>query len=583
MRIKSRANRALHRFWVQFTLTPFGCLLRLFTGRMFHGGELGSGELDAGMGTVLILMAMPGLFVSLLTFEKYGHLILWLRGGRPFDPFKATLPDEYFFIVLSLVVSAGAALWLWDSIFLDRRDYTNVVPLPVKLSSIFLANLCAILFVTALFTTVANAASVVLFPIAVVGSQSSLSVFLRFAGGHFISVLTASVFGCFAVFGLTGLLMALLPTPTFRRISHLARFLMAIVLLGLLTSSFVVPELLSEIAIPIAQHLALLPPFSFLGLTRTMWGSGGEPFVPEMARSAIIALAVGFIVTLLAYAASFRRIFLRIPETSESGPFPRSQFGTAPLGWLNKVVLRGRPQQACYQFVARTLLRSERHLQIFLGFLALGLVLSANELSSAADLHGIIAGKVPSIDVLSVPFVLSFCIIAGLRLAFEIPAELRANWVFRFWLDRDQHSARAIARHALLVFALPFLLPLCFVLTLVFWGWAIAALHTAIVALSTVVLAEVSLLRFRKLPFTCTYPPFKSHSGLVVVAYLFAYLFYTGYLARIERWSLFDPWRTICFIPPVAAVLVGAYYYRNQMLDLDKQLLFEEAGSSTYL
>jgi hypothetical protein len=204
MRIKSRANRALHRFWVQFTLTPFGCLLRLFTGRMFHGGELGSGELDAGMGTVLILMAMPGLFVSLLTFEKYGHLILWLRGGRPFDPFKATLPDEYFFIVLSLVVSAGAALWLWDSIFLDRRDYTNVVPLPVKLSSIFLANLCAILFVTALFTTVANAASVVLFPIAVVGSQSSLSVFLRFAGGHFISVLTASAFGCFAVFGLTG-------------------------------------------------------------------------------------------------------------------------------------------------------------------------------------------------------------------------------------------------------------------------------------------------------------------------------------------------------------------------------------------
>jgi hypothetical protein len=285
----------------------------------------------------------------------------------------------------------------------------------------------------------------------------------------------------------------------------------------------------------------------------------------------------------LAYAASFRRIFLRIPETSESGPFPRSQFGTAPLGWLNKVVLRGRPQQACYQFVARTLLRSERHLQIFLGFLALGLVLSANELSSATDLHGIIADKVPSIDVLSVPFVLSFCIIAGLRLAFEIPAELRANWVFRFWLDRDQHSARAIARHALLVFALPFLLPLCFVLTLVFWGWAIAALHTAIVALSTVVLAEVSLLRFRKLPFTCTYPPFKSHSGLVVVAYLFAYLFYTGYLVRIERWSLFDPWRTICFIPPVAAVLVGAYYYRNQMLDLDKQLLFEEAGSSTYL
>src|SRR5439155_26102257 len=229
-------------------------------------------------------------------------------------------PDEYFFIVLSLAVSGAAALWRWDAIFLDRRDYTNLVPLPVRLRIIFLANLCAILFVTGLFTVVANAASVVLFPVAVVGSQGSLSVFLHFAVGHFIGVLSASVLGCSAVFAATGLLMALMPAGFFRRVSHLARFLAAIALLAMLASSLAIPELLSRISIANAHRIALLPPFSFLGLTRTVWGRGAEPFVPEMFRAALIALTAAFFTAILAYAASFRRSFLRIPETPDAGP-----------------------------------------------------------------------------------------------------------------------------------------------------------------------------------------------------------------------------------------------------------------------
>ena len=51
---------------------------------------------------------MPGLLVSLLMFEKYGSLVRFLRGQGPFNPFSATIPDEYFFIILSLVVTGAA-------------------------------------------------------------------------------------------------------------------------------------------------------------------------------------------------------------------------------------------------------------------------------------------------------------------------------------------------------------------------------------------------------------------------------------------------------------------------------------------
>lgn len=578
-----RWKRAARRRWSRFLRTPFGRLTQLFAGRMFHGGgESDSGELDLGVGVVVSLMAAPGVLVSLLTFEKYGSLIRFLNGSGVFDPFTETITDEYFFIVLSLAVSGAAALWRWDAIFLDRRDYTNLVPLPVRLRTIFLANLCAILFLTGLFTFVANIASAVLFPLAVVGSQNSVSVFFQFAAGHVAGVLAASSFGCLAVFAVTGLLMALLPAAFFRRISHVVRFCAAIVLLALVASSFVVPELLSRMSVSDAHRIALLPPVSFLGLTRTVWGRGSEPFVSEMFQAGLIALVAAFGTAMLAYAASFRRSFLRIPELPDTGPLPRTRASFSPLVYFHRMVLREPSPRASYDFMVRTLLRSESHLQILAGYAALGLVLAANALSSTPDLRSLVVGKVPPVDVLSVPFILGFCMVAGVRLAFEIPADLRANWVFRFWLDREGHAARTTARYVLLVFSIAWLAPLTFLATLWFWGWTIATLHTLVLAFSISVMAELSLLRFRKMPFTCSYPPFRSHSGLVVVGYLFWFIFFSGYLVEIERWSLLDPWRTLCFAPLCFVALAGAHYYRRQMLAMDKQLLFDEAPASAF-
>ena len=144
-----RWKRAARRRWSRIVRTPFGRLTQLFAGRMLNGrDESNSGDLDLGVGVMVSLMAAPALLVSLLTFEKYGSLIRFLNGSGAFDPFTATIADDYFFVVLSLVVSGAAALWRWDAIFLDRRDYTNLVPLPIGLRTIFLANLGAILFIS---------------------------------------------------------------------------------------------------------------------------------------------------------------------------------------------------------------------------------------------------------------------------------------------------------------------------------------------------------------------------------------------------------------------------------------------------
>jgi hypothetical protein len=538
--------------------------------------------MDVGLGVILILLAMPGVMVSLLLFEKYGSLIRFLRGDGAFDPFTATIPDEYFFIVLSMVVTGAAAVWRWDALLLDRRDYTNIVPLPLSLRRLFLGNLVAILLLATVLTLDVNAASFILFPIAVVGSQVSFAVFLRFALGHAVTVVLASAFSFFAVFALIGLLMAALPYAHFRRISLYVRFVIALFLLALLATSFAVPPFLAQVARMSKLAINLLPPVWFLGIGQTLWGNGANPFFAAMTRTALFALGLSLFVAILSYALSFRRSFIRIPETAEVGPLPRSQFHLLPVNLFDRAILRDAPQRACFHFITRTLLRSEAHLQIASAFVAMGLVVGAQSITSAFHANAAASLHHPSEDLLSISYILSFCIILGIRLAFEVPSDLRANWVFALWIDSHELQTRPIARKVLLTFSLAPLVPICFVSSAILWGFFAAILHTAIFTLCTIVFVELLLFRFRKIPFTCSYPQFQSHSALIFVAYLFGFVIFTVYLPELELWSLADPWRVSLFIPLVAAILLSIHQYRRQMLDMDKHLIFEEISASNF-
>jgi hypothetical protein len=573
-----RVKRRLEQRWEKFGRTVFGCLLRLFIGRMFYGDtEPAAGEANRGVAVMVILLALPGLLASLLMLQKYGSLIRFLRGQQAVDPFVTPIADEYSFIVLSIVVTGIVALWRWDSLFLDRRDYKNLVPLPISLRSIFLANLCAILALTGICTLVVNAASLLLFPAAVTASSTGI-VFLRFASGHFVAVVLASCFSFFFVFAVAGILMAILPATVFKRASLFVRFLLAVILLAMLGGSVINPEFFSRMATQSHRTLSMLPPLSFLGLARAVWGASGDPYVARMTGAALIALGLTFATAAIAYSVSFRRLFIRIPETADVGLVPRLPVFLSALSPRFGRFLRKPAQRACYEFVGRTLLRSGTHLQIVLGFLALGSVVAACVLASMTTPRSIIAGKTPPLAFLCIPFIWSYCVVVGIWFAFDVPMELRANWIFRFWLDRDQHEARAVARWVLLVFSLSWLAPACFVVTMVFWGWSVALLHTLVLSICTFVLVEALLVRMRKIPFTCSYPTFKSNAGIIACGYLFGFLFFSDYLVQVERWCLLNPWRVLLFAPLVPIVLWATYLYRKQLLAMDKELIFEEVS-----
>src|ERR1043166_7910769 len=90
-------------------MKPFGRLVSHFGMRLFSGmGEAGEGGLGLSVGAIMAMLAAPGAFISILLFDKYSSLLRWIRGaGRltPFDPYAASLSDQYFFFAFSMTIT----------------------------------------------------------------------------------------------------------------------------------------------------------------------------------------------------------------------------------------------------------------------------------------------------------------------------------------------------------------------------------------------------------------------------------------------------------------------------------------------
>lgn len=569
-------------WWNFYRQRPFGRLVELFTARIFRGGGDADAEgLDLGIGLVLTMLAMPGGFVSLLLLDKYGTFAQWLRGLKPFDVLQAALPDEYFFIVLSMVVTGAVAVWRWDAIFPDRRDYINLVPLPIATKTIFSANLVAVVFLAGLVSLDVNAVSCILFPAVVAATQMKFLFFVKFAAIHAVGVLLSSFFSFFAVFSLLGLLMALLPPSAFRRVSAYARGIVVVYLVTLLCTTAAVPNLLRHATGPAPGWTFLLPSCWFLGLCQWMRGRA-TPAMVELAKLTLPLLLAVIAVAFCVYVAGYRRHFIRIAELTETISEPRRNAAShVRLKPLLSRLLRTPFQIACFAFVWKTLRRSETHRLVLTAVAGLGLVLSSQALMNAMEDAPSARQAALSPDALSIPFILTFLSIVGLRVVFEIPVELRANWIFQLMLDPNQRECEALARNVILLFILPCIFVLAFPIYSYLEGFTVASLHTLLVITWTILLTNILLVRFRKLPFTCTLPLFKQHSIVILISFVFGFLIYALSTPEFESSALQQPMRMLTLVPVALVAWLIPHYLTKNTPEIDRKLIFEESPTRT--
>jgi hypothetical protein len=553
-------TESLKIFWRRLALRaarlrerPFSRLTVHFIGAIVStGAESGEDDIQFGIGGILALLGLPGAFTSILLFDKYSSLLRFFRRNFHFDAYAQSLPDKYLFVVLSMVITGIVTVLKWDKILPNRQDYDNLAPLPIRMRDIFLANLLAIVLIVSIFALDVSAASTILFPGVVMGERSSLAEYARFAGSHALSLFLASVFTFCACFSVMGILMALLPNNWFRKVSLYVRVLITACMLALLSTSFAVPMFIQKRP---DSWVRLLPSVWYLGLYQKLQGRV-SPQLGLLGVLGLRAAAAAFAVALIGSALSYRRYFLRIPESSDTVSTNER------WSWMWSSRATGfRP--ACYRFCMKALLRSEKHCIFFGGFVGLGVVAASQTAVSGKDLF-------------SIPLILAYFVILGLRFVFEVPAELGANWLFKAILDSGKHESAAVARKLIWTFLLLLVIAPCLAGYSYVWGLQTGLLHTAYVAGASALLVEFLLLRFRKIPFTCSFPPFQDQLVPLFVVSLIGYYAFTAIGAGIERWMLADQVRFVGLPVLLAIAWWTRRHLQEDILEMDGSLIYQE-------
>jgi hypothetical protein len=557
---------------------PFRVLIRHALARIFPGGERsGSGEVDLGLGVLLGMLALPGVFASLFLIDKYGSLFQGLTGVLNFDPYAASLPDEYFFIALSMVVSASVAVWKWDSLLPDRRDYNNLGALPIPTRNFLQANLIAVAILAVILSLDVNAASTLLFPAVVSNSRSSFPFFARFTVAHFACVFSASVFGFLIVLCALGLPALLLPTRVFNRVSLYLRFVIVVALLALLASAFAVGPQIGRSGNDAHHWLARIPPVWFVGLSQVLLGRSTPEFI-FLANRGVIASGSALLVAIAAYSLSCHRLLGRSEEAMGDPGNERNFLARSAFAVADATLLRSPFQRAGFRFVFKTLSRGSDQSLAFGWFVGLGVVVASQSLVGAA--RGSFRSTIPSADFLAVPLALIYFLALGLRTAFEIPINLRGNWIFRMTLDPDANECVALARRVMWAFIVP---PLIFIGLPVyahFWGPKIAVFHVAIVTVSSAILIETFLMRFRKVPFTCSVPAFKNTALVAILMYLLGFFAFSELIAALEHAAFTETFYGVFLVIAFGIAALILWVWRKSLTYLERQPIFEDAAST---
>jgi hypothetical protein len=175
-----------------------------------------------------------------------------------------------------------------------------------------------------------------------------------------------------------------------------------------------------------------------------------------------------------------------------------------------------------------------------------------------------------------IPTCLMMCFaVVGLRRVFPLPISLTANWVLRTTQINPTEQYIAATRRSLLLLAVVPTWLASALLSFPFRPLSQVAQHLGVLALVGCLLAELSLVGFYKVPFTCSYLPEKSNFQFVFWASVIVLLPLVVMGAEFEEGTLQSPGRYACMIVVLGTAVIGLWIL-NRNRAKSAVLYFEE-------
>jgi hypothetical protein len=299
--------------------------------------------------------------------------------------------------------------------------------------------------------------------------------------------------------------MAVLPVRWFESTSFFiqAMLLIALVCAFPLFSYFPARHVVT--ALP--PWLEWFPPAWFWALAERIAGSNDSRIV-HLASRAEAGLALVALIAASSYLISylqFNRYALEIPGLRH-GPWIDASAQLARL-------FRFPQARGASEFVLRTLLRGRQQKLIVVLIAGMGVALSVDGWFSATHVvpRYRSASAVMREAVVSMPLTLSFFSMLAVRRAFRMPADVPANWIFRFFETRPAtpRQLNAVFLTFLIIAGLPPILACVFIEWAVFGRAAIGIL--LVESLLMLAFAEYLFREWRSIPFTFLLNPARHH------------------------------------------------------------------------
>ena len=564
--------------------------------RRFLENDLIAPDADRSQLLALVGAALFSVTLLIALFMSFAYI------GVPRTPSQlaiAALNDRFFYISLSMVVTALIAVAQWDSLVVDVRDASILEPLPVRPTTIRRAKLAAVAILGVGAALIVNVMPTLIFPwLLVYHTRLAVLDMLALIGTHALVTMSAAAFAFVAIVAVRELLAVLFTPRWLVTISPLVQG-MLIVALGsalllippssdrmlqrvsrdtyAMTPSTWFLGVYERIAVDIVRHAppspALRPrQLRFEGIAAAAYDRR-KPQFEALASRAAAASGLVLLVGVLAHAWNARRF----PSAGVVRSRRRLRWGLGAR-IAERMLVRSQTTRAGFFFTLATVWRSSLH-RLTLACAAAASVATAVVTLSGLDLDDVARVENVSTGIFAIQPMFYGALLVAFRHGIRVPAELRANWGFQLaWRNRDREFLAGVRRAALVGIVTPALL-IVLPLFSFFFGLPLAVAHAALGFAGAVVLLEVLLFSYEKVPFTCTYVP-SENLKTFGIPYVMAFLIGASIFAGMERAALQDPMAWLRLVAILTTITVGfrlASRRRTNRMPVE----FDEAPATT--
>jgi hypothetical protein len=483
------------------------------------------------------------------------------------DAARTIQMHRLFYVMYAMLTSALLAAFTWDAMFPDRTDQEILGVLPLRPRTLAASRLAAAGGVALLFTVGTNLPAAFVYSLAASSYPKMNGSLPMLFAAHLLTTGLASSFVYFGLMALRGLLAISAGERIAARMAIALQLLTVVLFVELF---MFMPGILPRLVLRMEARdplFALLPPVWFGSLYA--WLAERIPSAASLAGTAALAAALTIVAAIALSLIPATWMGRRAMET-------RAQERAGGLMIVARVIaaltIRAPIVRGLFLFGIASFARSRRHGLVLSTYLGLAIATGIVKLISSTYL-GRIDFDIPSSEMLTLPLILVFFTVVGLRVGFAMPTDVDANWPFRM-MPPPVREVVSATRRLLFVLGVGPVAVIWSIVTFTLWPVADALRAVAMMLVSGVALVEILVASWTKIPFAAGHEPSSSTMQRKWLPYVYATYLFGFVLAYMQARLVDSTQRTLAYVAVVIAVTAALrwrrhYTLRNQTSTID--------------